>query len=122
MQSIADVPHDNPSARLVDVIPAMAIGRVGAMLLVDGDTLAGIFTDSDLRRLITNSAGHFDEKLLQPVGRFMTCNPMGIDAGQLASDALRLFEEKRISRLVCLEGKRPVGILAWHNLLQHKVA
>lgn len=122
MQGISEIPHAPPSARLMDVIPAMALGRMGAMLVLEGEALAGIFTDSDLRRLITQSAGQFDAKLDQPVGDFMTRNPLSIDAGQLASDALRIFEQKRISRVVCVEGTKAVGLLAWHNLLQHKVA
>jgi arabinose-5-phosphate isomerase len=122
MQGIREIPHAPPTARLMDVIPAMALGRMGAMLLLEGESLAGIFTDSDLRRLITQSTGQFDARLGEPVGNFMTRNPLTIDAGQLASEALRVFEERRISRIVCVEGTKAVGLLAWHNLLHHKVA
>jgi len=122
MQGIADIPHAPPTARLADVIPEMAIGRMGALLVLDGNALVGIFTDSDLRRLITQSAGQFDARLQEPVGGFVTRDPLTIDAGQLASEALEVFERKRISRIVCVESGRPVGLLAWHNLLQHKVA
>lgn len=121
MQPIEEIPHRPASASLKDVIPEMAIGRAGAILLLDGEALRGIFTDSDLRRLITQTAGHFDEKLALPVGEFMTPNPLTLDANTLASEALRLFEEKRISRIVCVDGSKAVGLLAWHNLLQHKV-
>jgi signal-transduction protein with cAMP-binding, CBS, and nucleotidyltransferase domain len=51
----------------------------------------------------------------------MTSRPLTIDAQTLASDALRIFEEKRISRIVCIENQKVVGLLGWHNLLQHKV-
>jgi signal-transduction protein with cAMP-binding, CBS, and nucleotidyltransferase domain len=33
-----------------------------------------------------------------------------------------MLEEKRVGRLVCVEAGKPVGLLAWHNLIQHKVA
>jgi hypothetical protein len=33
-----------------------------------------------------------------------------------------VFEQRRISRIVCVDGTRAVGLLAWHNLLEHKVA
>lgn len=122
MQGIAEIPHAQPVAKLKEVIPAMAIGRMGALLVLDGQALVGIFTDSDLRRLITQSDGHFDVKLDQPVGGFVTRNPMTIDAAQLASEALRVFETHRISRLVCVDEGKVVGLLGWHNLLQHKIA
>ncbi len=122
MQPIAEIPHRQANSLLKDVIPEMAIGRMGAILLLSGeDKLSGIFTDSDLRRLIVQSEGHFDEKLSLPVSNFMTSKPLTIDAQTLASDALRIFEEKRISRIVCLENQRVVGLLGWHNLLHHKV-
>jgi arabinose-5-phosphate isomerase len=122
MQPITEIPHRQSNSLLKEVIPEMAIGRMGAILLLSGeDKLSGIFTDSDLRRLIVQSEGHFDEKLSQPVSNFMTSKPLTIDAKTLASDALRIFEEKRISRIVCLENHRVVGLLGWHNLLQHKV-
>ena len=122
MQPISEISHRQATALLSEVIPEMAIGRTGAiLLLMGGDKLSGIFTDSDLRRLIVQSKGHFDEKLGQPVANFMTSRPLTIDTQTLASDALRVFEEKRISRIVCLENQRVVGLLGWHNLLHHKV-
>ena len=122
MQPISEIPHRQANSLLKEVIPEMAIGRMGAILLLSGeDKLSGIFTDSDVRRLIVQSDGHFDEKLSLPVSKFMTSKPLTIDAQTLASNALRIFEEKRISRIVCLENQRVVGLLGWHNLLQHKV-
>ena len=122
MQPIGEIPHREASALLSEAIPEMAIGRMGAILLLnDDDKLSGIFTDSDLRRLIVQSQGRFDEKLSEPVANFMSSSPQTIDSQTLASDALRIFEEKRISRLVCIENNKVVGLLGWHNLLQHKV-
>jgi arabinose-5-phosphate isomerase len=122
MQPISAIPNRQSSALLTEVIPEMAIGRMGAILLLSGgDKLSGIFTDSDLRRLIVQSKGRFDEKLSQPISNFMTSRPLTIDAQTLASDALRIFEEKRISRIVCIENQKVVGLLGWHNLLEHKV-
>lgn len=122
MQSIREIPHAPSTTRLMDAIPAMALGKAGAILLLEGESLQGIFTDSDLRRLITESAGKFDAKLTEPVGRFMTAQPTSIDASQLASEALRVFDERRISRIVCIDQTKVVGLLSWQNLLQHKVA
>ncbi len=122
MQGIADVPYASPQSKLKDVIPAMAIGRMGALLVLKDQSLVGIFTDSDLRRLITQSNGQFDAKLDLPVEQFVTREPMTIEISQLASEALHLFEANRISRLVCVEGEKVVGVLALHNLLDHKIA
>jgi arabinose-5-phosphate isomerase len=122
MQPIDEVPHHLADSALRDVIPTMAIGRVGAVLLLSQERkLSGIFTDSDLRRLIGKSGGDFVKNLSLPVSNFMTPKPMTIDVNTLASEALRVFEEKRISRIVCVENEKVLGLLGWHNLLDHKV-
>jgi len=121
MQPLNEIPQSSSKMPLIDVIPEMATGRAGAIVLIDGDRLSGIFTDSDLRRLILQSRGEFDRKLELPVSEFMTTNPKTISASLLASEALRVFEERRISRIVCMDDEHPVGLLAWHDLLQSKV-
>lgn len=121
MQPLEDIPQSSPNAPLIDAIPEMATGRAGAIVLLEEGKLRGIFTDSDLRRLILQSRGEFDTKLVMPVGEFMTTNPKTISASMLASEALRVFEERRISRIVCMDEGHPVGLLAWHDLLQSKV-
>lgn len=122
MQPIDKVPSATPSTKLKDAIPEMAIGRMGALLVLNNQSLIGIFTDSDLRRLITKSNGNFDSKLELPIVDFVTHNPSTIESSQLASEALQLFETHRISRLVCTEGSKVLGLLALHNLLEHKIA
>jgi arabinose-5-phosphate isomerase len=122
MDSISTIPHRSHLDTLKDVIPAMAIGRAGAVVLLDSGTLKGIFTDSDLRRLVADTSHSLEEKFRKPINELMTINPLTIDQNMLASDALRIFEQKRISRIVCVEGSKAVGLLAWHNLLEHKVS
>jgi arabinose-5-phosphate isomerase len=122
MDSISTIPHRSHLETLKDVIPAMAIGRAGAVVLLDSGTLKGIFTDSDLRRLVADTSHSLEDKFRKPINEVMTVNPLTIDQNMLASDALRIFEQKRISRIVCVEGSKAVGLLAWHNLLEHKVS
>ncbi len=122
MDSIESIPHKEYSETLKNVIPAMAVGRAGAVVLLEKGTLKGIFTDSDLRRLVADQKVSLELKFKEPIQQFMTSNPMTIDQNMLASDAYRIFEQKRISRIVCIDGARVVGLLAWHNLLEHKVS
>ena len=121
MQDISHIPHPCPEVKLVEAIPDMAIGRMGAIVCLSNDTLVGIFTDSDLRRLITESGSKFVDLLDRPINDFLNHNPMTINIDQLARDALGIFESKRVSRLVCVDGHKVVGLLDWHNLLSHKI-
>ena len=84
--------------------------RTGAVMLVDtSGKLTGIFTDSDLARMLENNKeSHFDGAVAQ----FMTANPVTAPTGSLMTDAVKLLSAKRISELpVCNELNEPVGML-----------
>jgi arabinose-5-phosphate isomerase len=121
MEPIARIPHCESEATLQEVLPHMAIGKMGAILVVKDQLLRGIFTDSDLRRLLVQHKDKINEQLILPIKEFMSTTPFTIDTKTLASDALRIFEANRISRIVCVENNNPVGILSLHNLLVNKV-
>lgn len=121
MQDISSIPCAQRERTLKDIIPLMAVGRMGAVVLLRDQSLAGIFTDSDLRRLIATPEIVFDQILNQTISNFATPNPMKIDSSQLASEALEIFQEKKVSRLVCVDGDNVVGLLGLHDLLKHKI-
>ncbi len=83
--------------------------RAGAMLLVDDDgTLAGIFTDGDLRRKLAEHADLLD----MPMAAVMTPHPKRINAESLASEAMALFNRYRIDELpVVNEHNHPIGLI-----------
>ena len=90
--------------------------RTGAMLLVDTEgRLSGILTDADLRRHLLVDGG---EILGRPVSELMTADPKHIHLGELASEAMAIFNEYRIDELPVLDGdSRPVGVIDVQDLL-----
>lgn len=91
--------------------------RTGAMLIVDEQgMLVGILTDADLRRKLIASGG--DDLLARPIREVMTADPKRIRAGELASEALAIFNRHRIDELpVVDDAGRPVGIIDVQDLL-----
>jgi arabinose-5-phosphate isomerase len=88
-----------------------------AVIAANG-TLAGIFTDGDLRRCLPK-LGNIETAL---VADFMTRTPLVIGADALAVDAVSLMEEKRKNLLLVLNAKRElIGALNMHDLLLAKV-
>ena len=90
--------------------------RSGAVVLVDeAGKVSGIFSDGDLRRVITDNDG---SALRQPVSQVMTRNPKRISGEQLASAALALMRQFRIDELpVVDELDRPIGIIDIQDLV-----
>lgn len=84
--------------------------RTGAILIVDGDgCLCGVFTDSDLARLLEQ---HRDSQLDRPIHEVMTSHPATIEADALLCDAVARLTEKKISELPVVDADgRPVGLI-----------
>lgn len=121
MAPIHAVPHCDVTTPLLSGISEISKTRHGAVVVTKDNDLAGIFTDSDMRRLITQHGEKFSEVLHQPIGQFVTKTPKTIDVNQLASVALQIFDEKRVSRLICVDNNKLAGLLSWHDLVHHKV-
>lgn len=84
--------------------------RTGAVLLTDeSQALTGIFTDSDLARLLeTRRDGGLDE----PIANVMTRHPLTISCQALFTDVLDLLAARKISELpVVDEQRRPIGMI-----------
>jgi arabinose-5-phosphate isomerase len=94
--------------------------RSGAVVLVNDDgRVSGIFSDGDLRRLITdNDAG----VLRRPVAEVMTRDPKRVRGDQLASDAMALMKRHRIDDLPVVDGDdRPIGLIDVQDLVVLKM-
>ncbi len=84
--------------------------RTGAIMLVDeGGRLAGLFTDSDLARMLEHSQ---ESALDAGIDRVMTRQPLTVVSGTLLSRAVELLAEKRFSELpVVDEAGKPIGLI-----------
>lgn len=93
--------------------------RPGALIVVDeNEAVSGLFTDSDLRRLILGSPESLDE----PIDRVMTASPRVLKADALVRDAVRLVQEFRADEIpVVDESGRPIGLLDVQDLISLKV-
>lgn len=84
--------------------------RTGAVMLLDASgRLAGLFTDSDLARLIERRS---DDQLDRPIHEVMTRDALCVRTGSRLADALEIMRRHRISELPVIGGDgRPVGLL-----------
>ena len=94
--------------------------RSGAVLLVDeGRKLSGLFSDGDLRRLITDNDG---SALHQPIRNVMTLNPKRISGEALASEAMAVMKQYRIDELPVVDSQgQPVGLIDVQDLVVLKM-
>ncbi|GGP27750.1 KpsF/GutQ family sugar-phosphate isomerase [Silvimonas amylolytica] len=98
----------------------MEISRKGlgmTAVMDDHGVLAGIFTDGDLRRALDRGVDVHQTRVLE----VMTLNPITIEAGKLAAEAVRIMEERRIGALLVTTGGKLAGALNMHDLLRARV-
>jgi arabinose-5-phosphate isomerase len=90
--------------------------RTGAVMLVDdAGRLCGLFTDSDLARLIE---ARRDAALDRPIHEVMTANPITVPLGIRVGDAVELLRRHRISELPVVDGDgKPTGLLDITDLI-----
>ncbi|MBL0174398.1 MAG: KpsF/GutQ family sugar-phosphate isomerase [Ignavibacteria bacterium] len=110
------VPVVRTTVPLTDAILEMTGKRLGATCVINGDgTLAGMITDGDLRRLLEK---HHDINNLLAEDA-MSRNPKMLYPNALASFALEMMEQYKITQLVVVnQQKQPVGIVHMHDLIQ----
>lgn len=115
MHSGDDLPKVHVATKLADVIYEMSKKGLGMTTVVeDGERLAGIITDGDLRRLMLRQQ---DGSFRLTAAEVMTRNPVTISPDGLASAALNLMEQKKITSVVVVDGERRVlGVLHVHDL------
>jgi arabinose-5-phosphate isomerase len=84
--------------------------RSGAVIVVDANGyLCGIFTDSDLARILEQRK---DEKLDGVFAHVMTRNPKVVRQGSTVSQARKMMDHYRISELPVIDAEeRPIGLV-----------
>ena len=94
--------------------------RSGAVILVDGaGKLSGIFTDGDLRRLVTDDDG---SGLRAPIDSVMMRNPKCITGDALASEAMAIMRQFRIDELPVVDDEgKPIGLIDVQDLVVLKM-
>ncbi len=96
--------------RVAMVATAMNGRRSGAIMLTDeAGRLSGLFTDSDLARLLESRC---DGALDEPIKKRMTENPSTALSGSMLADAIATMSRLRISELPIIDDQgRPLGML-----------
>lgn len=97
------------SATVGDAVRVMNTHKVGAVLVMDGDQIAGIFTERDvLYRVVAAEL----PPATTPITQAMTRNPKVLPSDATVSDALAFISEKRCRHLPILENGRLIGLIS----------
>ena len=110
-------PEVAPDDNLTRVIIEMTHKRLGATVVTKDDTIKGIITDGDLRRMLMNTPNIEQVKASQ----IMTSNPKTIDEDALVVDALHTMRHNSITQLPVVKEGKYLGIIHLHDILKEGI-
>lgn len=106
-------------ATVKDAVLAMTRARSGSVGVVDAEQrLLGIFTDGDLRRLVTLNESPIHTR----VDEVMTPSPIAVAPDTLAVDVLRIYERHAVDDLLVVDAQnRLIGAVDIQDLPRFKI-
>jgi len=116
MHTHDDIPVVTNNETISQALLEVSRKGLGMTAVVDkNNSLVGIFTDGDLRRILDARIDIHQT----PISQVMTENCVTINEHTLAAEALAVIENKKISGLIVVnEQNKPVGAFNMHDLLR----
>jgi len=122
MERIVDLVKDRDvysveaSGTVLETAKFMAEHNIGAVAVVRGNELVGIFSERDLMKRVI-AAGHNPANTL--VEDVMTADPMVVSPQERITDCMRIMKERSFRHLPICDGRKLKGLLSLRDLLLH---
>jgi CBS domain-containing protein len=104
-----------PTTRVFDALQVMADKDVGALLVVDGKNLVGVFSERDYARKVILLGK--SSKVMR-VSEIMSSPPIFIDPDDTVEKGLALMSAKHVRHLPVMEKNRLIGIVTIGDLVR----
>ncbi len=102
-----------PSATLQDAARRMSEDDIGAVLVEDGGSLAGILTDRDIVvRAVAEGRDPASTRVSDVASRDVTA----LTVDQSVEDAIKIVREENVRRIPVVQDGRPAGIVSIGDL------
>lgn len=108
-----------PDTTVFRALETMAEHEVGALLVLDGDKLVGIFSERDYARKVSLSGQQTRTTTVRSV---MTEKVLYVTPEQTVSQCLALMTEKRFRHLPVIENGKVLGVVSIGDLVKEKIA
>jgi len=113
MDDTRPTPMVKSGTALTDALMIMSDAGLGCVYVEGADGhLAGIVTDGDVRRLITEG------RKAKSVEDVMTPDPITTSPSARASDVLAMMNKRLITQIIVTDGGRPLGVVHMHDFLK----
>ncbi|WP_026714593.1 KpsF/GutQ family sugar-phosphate isomerase [Flavobacterium daejeonense] len=110
-------PIVTPDTPVKKVIFEISEKRLGVTAVIENDTVTGIITDGDIRRML-NDRDSFTDLTAKDI---MSRNPKSTSSETMAIDALQILENHSITQLIVIDNGVYKGVLHLHDILKEGI-
>ncbi len=103
---------------VMEAATLLAQRRIGALPVMDGPNVAGIFSERDVIHALES---HGADALTRKVGDVMTAPAITVGPADSVIGALSLMTRRRIRHLPVLEGGRIIGVVSIGDLVKFRI-
>ncbi len=107
-----------PDASVLQALKLMADKNIGAVLVMNGDKVAGILSERDCVRKL-ELAGKTAQAT--PASEIMTSNVLYVEASQSLEECMAVMIDKNIRHLPVYENGKLIGVISVRDVLKEVV-
>lgn len=108
-----------PDTLVIDAIRMLTERKVGALLVMEGNKLAGIFSERDYtRKVVLNDKSSSKTK----VSEIMTSDVKSVDPSQTIDECMIIMSNNHIRHLPVIKNDEPVGILSIMDVVKNIIS
>ena len=108
-----------PAASVFDAVKLMAENRIGALVVMEGETVAGVITERDYARKIVLLARSSRNT---PVRDIMTSPVMYVRPDQTSEECMVLMTENRLRHLPVMDNGKLIGLVSIGDLVKDVIS
>ena len=108
-----------PEATVFKALELMAEKNIGAVLVMEGEHLSGIFSERDYARKVVLEGKSSKDV---PVQQIMTSKVVCIKPEQSIEECMALMSNKHIRHLPVIEGDRVVGVISVGDVVKSLIS